>query len=275
MYLHHRVMKVYTEKDIKKLLREKLNNKEFKYDTKTGQNFIELINANFESSTGYIVYHDHHVTDEQWYIDNYEPLLGDQIDNVVEAIKNDPDTRQAYIGMLCPDKYQNGDKICTIGMQCIYRKQQKRLDYIVFMRSNNVCEYTQDSLWQVKIFTQIVNRLITELDKEILPGHLYWNAGSLHIYEEDFKYLSDKTSIAEKLIRQERLSNILLGNIYAAKRDRLIASKKYKELNAAYEKLTGTSFKEKHEQYFNNTQKLKVHFINREDLENAEKENNI
>jgi hypothetical protein len=51
--------------------------------------------------------------------------------------------------------------------------------------------------------------------------------------------------------------------------------KKYKELNAAYEKLTGTSFKEKHEQYFNNTQKLKVHFINREDLENAEKENNI
>ena len=28
-------------------------------------------------------------------------------------------------------------------------------------------------------------------------------------------------------------------------------------------------------EYFNNTQKLKVHFINREDLENAEKESNI
>ena len=53
-------------------------------------------------------------------------------------------------------KYQNGDKICTIGMQCIYRKNVKRLDYIVYMRSNNVCEYTQDSLWQCKIFTIIL-----------------------------------------------------------------------------------------------------------------------
>ena len=197
-------MKSYTEKDIKKLLREKLNNKEFKYDIKTGQNFIELINANFISQTGYIVYHDHDVTNEQWYVDNYEPLLGDQIDNVVEAIKNDPDTRQAYIGMLCPDKYQNGDKICTIGMQCIYNKQQKRLDYIVYMRSNNVCEYSQDSLWQCNVFSKIVNRLISELDKDIRPGYIYWNVGSLHIYEEDFKYLSDNTKIAKIMIENEK-----------------------------------------------------------------------
>ena len=252
-------MKVYTEKDIKKLLREKLNNKEFKYDTKTGQNFIELINANFESSTGYIVYHDHHVTDEQWYIDNYEPLLGDQIDNVVEAIKNNLDTRQAYIGMLCPDKYQNGDKICTIGMQCIYRKQAKRLDYIVYMRSNNVCEYTQDSLWQVKIFTQIVNRLITELDKDILPGHIYWNVGSLHIYEEDFRFLSDNTKIAQDMRKQERVNEKLLKNIYEAKKNRLLASDKFKEIENMYNKLSNKSFFDKndHKQYFDNIKNIK------------------
>ena len=140
------------EKDIKKILRDKFNKKEFKFDKKTNQKFIEIVNASFTSDTGFIVYHDHDVTNEQWYIDNYEPLLGNQIDNVIESIKNDPDTRQAYIGMLCPDKYQNGDKICTIGMQVIYNKFDKRLDYIVYMRSNNVCEYTQDSLWQIKIF---------------------------------------------------------------------------------------------------------------------------
>ena len=190
-----------TENDIKQELIKKWQNKEFKFDKKTNQNFIEIINANFISDTGFIVYHDHDVTDEQWYIDNYEPLLGNQIDNVVESIKNDPDTRQAYIGMLCPDKYNNGDKICTIGMQVVYNKFDKRLNYIVYMRSNNVCEYTQDSLWQCKIFTIILNRLISELDKNIKPGYLYWNVGSLHIYEEDFKYLSDETEIAKELIK--------------------------------------------------------------------------
>ena len=191
------------EKDIKKILIDKFNNKEFKFDKRTNQKFIEIVNASFTSDTGFIVYHDHDVTDEQWYIDNYEPLLGTQIDDVIESIKNDPDTRQAYIGMLYPDKYQNGDKICTIGMQVIYNKFDKRVDYIVYMRSNNVCEYTQDSLWQCKIFTIIINRLISELDKDICPGKIYWNAGSLHIYEEDFKYLSDETKIAKQIIEYE------------------------------------------------------------------------
>ena len=192
-------MTILTENDVKKMFWKKFKNKEFKFDKKTNQKFIELVNINFISETGYIVYHNHNVTDEQWYIDNYEPLLGNQIDNVVELIKEDPDTRQAYIGMLNPERYHNGDKICTIGMQCIYRKDGKFLDYIVYMRSNNICEYTQDSLWQCKIFTIIINRLISELDKDIRPGFLYWNVGSLHLYEEDFKFLSDKTKIAEEI----------------------------------------------------------------------------
>ena len=188
-----------TEFDIKKIFRQKYQNKEFKFDKRTNQKFIEIENASFISETGYIVYHNHHVTDEQWYIDNYEPLLGNQINNVVETIKKDPDTRQAYIGMLCPDKYQNGDKICTIGMQVIYRSKEKKVDYIVFMRSNNICEYTMDSWWQCTVFTQILNRLISELDNEISPGYMYWTVGSLHIYEEDFKFLSDKTEIADEI----------------------------------------------------------------------------
>ena len=190
-----------TELEIQEIFKEKYKNKEFKFDIKTNQHFIEIINAHFISQTGFIVYHDHHVTNEQWYIDNYEPLLGDQINNVIELIKNDPDTRQAYIAMIDPYRYHNyvDGKICTIGMQCIYRKNDKRLDYIVYMRSNNICEYTQDSLWQCKIFTQIVNRLISEVDKDILPGYIYWNAGSLHLYEEDFKYLFDDTPIVKEL----------------------------------------------------------------------------
>ena len=190
---------MYTEAQIKNIFRHKFQNKEFKFDKKKNQKFIEIVNANFESETGYIVYHNHHVTDERWYKENYEPLLGNQIDNIINLIKEDPDTRQAYIGMLVPDDYWNKEKICTIGMQVIYDKFNKKVDYIVNMRSNNVCEHTMDSLWQLSIFTQIVNRLIDELDKDIMPGHFYWNVGSLHIYEEDFIYLSDKTEIADEI----------------------------------------------------------------------------
>lgn len=206
-------MKILTEEDIKKELRHKYQNKEFKFDKRTNQKFIEIVNAHFESVTGYIVYHDHHITNEQWYIDYYEPLLGNQIDNAIEAIKEDPDTRQAYIGMLIPDKYSNGDKICTIGMQFIYNKDTKQLDDIVYMRSNNVCEYSMDSLWQVKIYERVINRLISELDDNICPGHIYWNVGSLHLYEEDFKFLSDKTKIANEIKYLLNVSRKLGKNI--------------------------------------------------------------
>lgn len=53
------------EKDIKKILRDKFNKKEFKFDKKTNQKFIEIVNASFTSDTGFIVYHDHDVTNEQ------------------------------------------------------------------------------------------------------------------------------------------------------------------------------------------------------------------
>ena len=192
-------MKILTEEDIKKELRKKYQNKEFKFDKRTNQKFIEIVNASFISETGYIIYHDHYITDEQWYVDNYEPLMMDKIDYVVNKIKEDPDTRQAYIAMLYPNKYYNDDMICTIGMQVIYHKDTKKLDYIVNMRSNNACEYTMDSLWHCKIFTMILNRLISEMDNDICPGYLYWNVASLHLYEEDFKFLSDKTKIANEI----------------------------------------------------------------------------
>jgi len=192
-------MKILTEEDIKKEFRHKYQNKEFKFDRRTNQKFIEIVNASFISETGYIIYHDHYITDEQWYVDNYEPLMMDKIDYVVNKIKEDPDTRQAYIAMLYPNKYYNDDMICTIGMQVIYHKDTKKLDYIVNMRSNNACEYTMDSLWHCKIFTMILNRLISEMDNDICPGYLYWNVASLHLYEEDFKFLSDKTKIANEI----------------------------------------------------------------------------
>jgi len=193
-----------TEENIKDLLLEKYNNGEFKFDKKKNQKYIEIINANFISDTGYIFFHKHHLTDTQWYIDNYEPLLGKQIDNVIKAIKKNQNTRQAYIGLLMPKGYWRfKNKICTIGMQVIYNQENKIVDYIVNMRSNNACEYYQDSLWQSKIFTEIIEKLRKELnDNSIKPGKMYWNVGSFHVYEEDFDWLINDDGVMQTLIHE-------------------------------------------------------------------------
>lgn len=181
---------MYNEEDIKDILCQKFTNKEFRFDKRTNQRFIEIVNANFIAYSEYIVYHDRMIPSTmQWYEEFYDPHVGNQIDKVVELIKNDYDTRQAYIGMLVPEKYHDNDKICTIGMQAIYRDNDSTLDYIVYMRSNNVCQYTQDYKWQLSIWKKIIDKLSKELNKKIKFGNMYWNASSLHIYEEDFKFL--------------------------------------------------------------------------------------
>lgn len=195
-----------TQESIKELFRQKLANEEFKYDQRTNQKFIEIVNASFIAKSGYIVYHNHITPPTlQWYEDNYMPLVDSQIDEIVDIIKKDPDTRQAYIVMIDPKKFRSGDKICTIGMQAIYQKDESKLDYIVYMRSNNVCEYSQDYSWQFFIWCEIANKLGTAINKEIHLGNMYWNAGSLHIYEEDFDFLSDDTDIAKALQVLEKI----------------------------------------------------------------------
>ena len=197
-----------TQQDIKTIFRQKLANNEFKFDKKTNQKFIEIVDAHFMATSSYIVYHNHITPPTmQWYEDNYMPLVDNQIDEIVDIIKKDPDTRQAYIVMIDPKKYRSGDKICTIGMQVIYQKDKKKIDYIVYMRSNNACEYTQDYNWQFGIWCEIANKLSAAINEEINLGNMYWNAGSLHIYEEDFIFLSDDTRIAKALKGLEQLAH--------------------------------------------------------------------
>ena len=195
-----------TQQDIKNIFRQKLAKHEFKYDKRTNQKFIEIVDAHFIASSEYIVYHNHiNPPTLQWYVDNYDPILSNQVDFVVDNIVEDPDTRQAYIMMLTPYTYKDDSKICTIGMHAIYQKDKKKVDYIVHMRSNNVCQYTQDYKWQLGVWLDIVNKLSDKLGEKIEFGTMYWNVDSLHIYEEDFKYLSDDTDIAKGLMTLEKI----------------------------------------------------------------------
>ena len=99
----------------------------------------------------------------------------EQFNENIWKLKNDKYSRQAilYLGN------KDNNTICTINMQMLISNNNK-LNWIVNMRSNNVIKYTTDYIWQNKIFSKACKLLNIE------PGIIYWNAGSMHVYEEDF-----------------------------------------------------------------------------------------
>ena len=86
------------------------------------------------------------------------------------------------------------DFICTYSVQVFINENkdgEKRLDYIVYMRSNDaVYGFDNDALWHMEVQNQLAQDLSNRLNDRINPGDLYWNAGSLHVYERHFNLLN-------------------------------------------------------------------------------------
>lgn len=133
-------------------------------------------NGYINSNYGYLLYSD----------ENYN-----QFDNVIHALLTDKHSRQAIAIYTRPrmhfDSTQNGmqDFCCTNTVQYLYR--DGRLHAIVSMRSNDaVFGYNNDVAWQQHVLTKLCNELRLDM------GNIYWNAGSLHVYERHFKYLQEE-----------------------------------------------------------------------------------
>ena len=57
------------------------------------------------------------------------------------------------------------------------------------MRSNDaVFGYNNDYAWQVHVRDKLLEDLVTIYE----PGPIYWNVGSLHVYERHFDFLNEK-----------------------------------------------------------------------------------
>lgn len=120
-----------------------------------------------------------------------------------ECCKNkllkDPHTREAIMIYNRPNMQQeynkNGmhDFMCCQNVQYFIneRDDKEYLDCIVNFRSNDaVFGFNNDALWE----QEVLERLVKDLNKIprrklIKPGNMYWNAGSLHIYERHFNLL--------------------------------------------------------------------------------------
>jgi len=116
-----------------------------------------------------------------------------QYDNVIKELLNNPESRRAVMIYNRPSIWSDwnykgmNDFICTINTQHFIRNN--KLISIVNMRSNDfIYGFFNDFYWQCTIHNKLLAELgssITNIESE----GLYWNAGSMHIYEKHFKLL--------------------------------------------------------------------------------------
>lgn len=118
---------------------------------------------------------------------------GSQYENCKQRLIDDPHTREAIMIYNRPsmqtDYNNNGmhDFMCCQNMQYFIneRGDESYLDCIVNFRSNDaVFGFNNDALWAKWVQQKLANEL------KIQCGKMYWNAGSLHVYERHFKYLT-------------------------------------------------------------------------------------
>ena len=130
---------------------------------------------------------------------------GEQYKNCMQHLIDDRHTREAIMIYNRPSMQQeynkNGmhDFMCCQNVQYFvndYDDENDILECILNFRSNDaVFGFNNDALWVYHILEKLADDLRpiwnNKYNKSIAPGHIYWNAGSLHIYERHFKMLTD------------------------------------------------------------------------------------
>ena len=108
-----------------------------------------------------------------------------QYNRARDELRKNPESRRAMMLYTRPsmwlDYNRNGrsDFMCTNAVQYLIRNGQ--LHAIVQMRSNDaVFGYKNDRAWQQHVLEKLA------ADLEVPAGNLYWNAGSLHVYERHY-----------------------------------------------------------------------------------------
>lgn len=122
---------------------------------------------------------------------------GSQYESCKNKLLSDPHTREAVMILTRPSIQQDyckdgmHDFICTQYVQFFINEKRGKqyLDCIVNIRSNDaVFGFNNDCMWFSDIQKMLANDLVIRM------GKMFWNAGSLHVYERHFKFLENNNN---------------------------------------------------------------------------------
>jgi thymidylate synthase len=110
----------------------------------------------------------------------YGPKIVEQLPYVIDALRQDPSSRQAVINIWRERPRSSQDVPCTLSMQFLLR--DKELRCVTTMRSNDAWRGLP---YDVYNFTQTQAYVAAALN--VVPGRYTHNVGSLHVYDEDIE----------------------------------------------------------------------------------------
>lgn len=215
---------------------------------KSGAKVVELINASFiadEDSIFGEINHDYVQRELEWYksmslnvndIPGKVPEIWKQVADkdgfinsnygwcifseennfqffhTVTELEDRPDSRRAIMIYTRPtmwgDHNKNGrsDFMCTNSVQYVIRDGD--VHAIVNMRSNDAwAGYRNDFAWQKWVLEEVVSQL-HDRGYEYGVGNIYWNVGSLHIYQRQFYLLDHYIQTGETSITKEKYAKL-------------------------------------------------------------------
>lgn len=121
----------------------------------------------------------------------YSKENGNQYNNVVKQLQENPDSRRATMIYNRPSMHVDFNKdgmsdfMCTNAVQYLVRDGE--VHALVYMRSNDaVFGYKNDYAWQKYVLECVSNAI------GIPAGNVYWNVASLHVYERHFDLIKDR-----------------------------------------------------------------------------------
>ena len=141
-----------------------------------GRYFVEILDCHFIVKQGYIfrnisAYEGMEV--ENWYMNNYFPLIEQQLPVVIEQLNKNHNSRRAVMTYNTPDDIT----ICTNYTNCLIRGND--LHYFVHMRANDAVEYRTDYKWHKFVADEL---LLPNLNCNINNTIIHWNADTFHWY---------------------------------------------------------------------------------------------
>ena len=214
-------------------------NRESSMTSIVGSKTIEVIGANFIANDEVIfgeVNHDYVKREEEWYNSmslsvndfpggppsvwraiacedglinsNYgwcikSPENGSQFEKVITELKRNPESRRAILIYTRPSMWSDynhkgrSDFMCTNAVQYLVRDGM--CHSIVQMRSNDaLIGYKNDKAWQQHVLNEVAENI------GYPPGKIYWQVGSLHVYERDFYLVDHYVKTGEKSITRAK-----------------------------------------------------------------------
>lgn len=157
-----------------------------------GRNDVESINAYSRAISSF--------SDDGFYFKGaYGPRVVDQLHYIVDSLIDDINTRQAVLTIWRPNPRASKDIPCTVSIQWFIR------DYTIHcidtMRSSDIWLGWPYDIFNFTMLTGYIMLLLREKGLHDLKlGNIYLNAGSQHLYENNFeaaaKVLNNPKSIS-------------------------------------------------------------------------------